>query len=35
MLYVWISLGSGLALLALALYGLYRAGKKEKGGAQR
>ncbi len=35
MLYVWISLGSGLALLALALYSLYRAGKKEKGGAQR
>ena len=35
MLYVWISLGSGLALLALALYGLYRAGKEEKGGAQR
>lgn len=34
MLYVWISLSSGLAFLALALYSLYKAGKKEKGGAE-
>ena len=35
MLYVWISLASGLALLALALYSLHRAGKRKdrKGGA--
>lgn len=36
MLYVWISLASGLALLALTLYSLHRAGKRKdrKGGAE-
>ena len=35
MLYVGISLSSGLALLILALYSLYQSKKKERGGTER